>query len=453
MRIIVIGGGISGLACGHGLGRELPEAHLSVLEASDRAGGVIGTTTVHGHALDDGPGGWLNRDDSTERLLDDLGLKGSVIGGIEANRRRFVWKGDRLRRFPSDLSSFMSTDLLSFSAKLRVLSEPFIPWPEAGSGVDTDVASLFERRLGAEAMRALIDPVLAGIYAGRPEDLSLRATLPPVARLMESRRSLVKQALASRRTGAGVGGGYASLREGMGALPEALASHLGDRLQTSSPVAHLEPSASGWRVTVGGDSPRELEADAVVLAAPAPVAAKLTEQVDREVSDFFRSVPTSPVAVVGLGFAPDDAPALEGYGHLVPSTETGSVLGVLWSSSIFEGRAENGVSLRVILGGWRDPDICGRSEEELMDLARENVRASLGITAEPQATSVSRHVQGLPQYRVGHLDRVQALGEALERHRGLFIIGNAVHGVGVNACTSAAARAVEAVGAYLASLD
>ena len=285
MRIIVIGGGISGLACGHGLGREHPDADLLVLESSERAGGVIGTTTLNGHALDDGPGGWLNRDDSTERLLGDLGLKGSVVGGIEANRRRFVWKEGRLRRFPSDLSSFITTDLLSLSAKLRVLAEPLVPWSGGQGESDTDVAAAFERRLGTEAMRALIDPVLAGIYAGRPEDLSLRATLPPVARLLEAERSFVKQALASRRTGAGVGGGYASLREGMGALPDALASRLGERLHTSSPVEQLEPTGEGWRVTVGGQTPRELEADVVVLATPAPVTQRLTERVDTAVSD------------------------------------------------------------------------------------------------------------------------------------------------------------------------
>lgn len=450
MRVVVIGGGISGLACGHGLVTALPKEDVSVLEASGRAGGVIGTTEIGGFRFDDGPGGWLNRDDSTRALIEAVGLEASLIEGKSENRKRFVWKDGKLRRFPSDLRSFLSTDLLSVRSKLRLLAEPFVPW--GPNDVDTDVASLFERRIGREAMRALIDPVLAGIYAGRPEDLSLRATLPAVARLASRRRSFVRQALASRRSGAGVGGGYGSLSSGMGALPEALATALGARFVPHAPVTSMARQDHRWSLSVGGDRPREVTADAVVVTTPAPVTEQLVGGLDPQLASFFAQVPTCPVAVVGLGYAVEDAPSLGGFGHLVPSTETGPVLGVLWSSSVFAGRAEHGVSLRVILGGWRDAEVHTRTDEELTSVARRELRESLGITVEPQALAVARHAQGLPQYRVGHLERVDTLRAALQRHPGLFVIGNAVHGVGVNACTTAAARTAASVADYCHSL-
>ena len=450
MRLVVIGGGISGLACGHGLATELPGHDVRVLEASDRPGGVIGTTTVGGYRFDDGPGGWLNRDDSTQRLLEAVGLAGSVIEGRTGNRRRYVWKEGKLRRFPSDFKSFLTTDLLSVTGKLRLLAEPWISWDSGDD--DTDVATLFERRIGHEAMRALIDPVLAGIYAVRPEDLGVRATLPAIAKLAANRRSFVKQALASRKSGAGVGGGYGSLRHGMGAFPEALSEALGERFVPNAPVDAIRRDGDRWAVSVGGSETQEIIADAVVVATPARVSERLIGVLDPELESFFASVPTNPVAVVGLGYAVEDSPCLRGYGHLVPSTEDGPVLGVLWSSSIFEGRAEQGVSLRVILGGWRDLEIYTRDDHALARIARGVLESSLGITAEPEAMSVVRHPQGLPQYGVGHIERVDSLRGTLKRYPGLFVIGNAVHGVGVNACTTAAARAVTSVADYCRSL-
>jgi protoporphyrinogen/coproporphyrinogen III oxidase len=450
LRVVVIGGGISGLACGHGLAAALPNHEVCVLEASGRPGGVIGTTEVDGFRFDDGPGGWLNRDDSTQTLIEAVGLESSLIEGKGENRVRYVWKGGRLRCFPSDLRSFLSTDLLSLPSKLRLLAEPLIPW--GPNDVDTDVASLFERRIGHEAMRALIDPVLAGIYAGRPEDLSLRATLPAVAKLTTARRSFVRQAFANRKSGAGVGGGYGSLRSGMGALPAAVAKALAERFVPHAPVESIRREGDRWCVSVGGDEARDIVAEAVVVATPARVSERLVGGLDPELESFFAHVPTRPVAVVGLGYAEEDTPSLRGFGHLVPSTESGSVLGVLWSSSVFEGRAEHGVSLRVILGGWRDAEVHTRTDEELTRIARDELSASLGITVAPEALAVARHPQGLPQYRVGHLERVDSLRSALTRHPGLFIIGNAVHGVGVNACTTAAAHTATGVADYCRSL-
>lgn len=450
MRITVIGGGISGLACGHGLTRELPDAEIEVLESSGRPGGVMGTARIGEFVFDDGPGGWLDRDDSTQRLLEDVGLSGSVISGNTENRRRFVWKDGKLRRFPSDLRSFATTDLLSVSTKLRLLAEPWFPWRDGDE--DRDVASLFSERLGGDAMRSLIDPVLAGIYAGRPEDLSVRATLPAIARLSEARRSFIKQALASRRSGAGVGGGYASLRDGMGSLPDAIAADLGERFLPNSPVSAIERTSRGWAVTVAGERPREITSDVVVLAVPARVGQRLLAPVEPEIERFFASVPTAPVAVVGLGYRQEGTPELKGYGHLIPSTEPGPVLGVLWSSSIFVGRSEGGAVLRVILGGWRDPEIHLRSEEELVDIARAEVEKSLGFERSPDEVSVARHPDGLPQYRVGHLERVAELQRVQQGHPGLYVTGNAVHGIGVNACTAAAASVVREVGVYCRSL-
>jgi len=452
-EVLVIGAGISGLACAHAIRENLPGVELDILEAAPGAGGVIGTQQVAGHLFDDGPGGWLDRDPSTQRLVEGLGLGGSVIHGDKANRRRFVWKDGRLRRFPSDIGSFLSTDLLSLRDKARVLCEPLVRWDPTSE--DRSVAAFFERRLGRGPMRALIDPVVAGMYAGRPESLSLQATLPALARHVRERSSLVGLAWDVRAAGPGVGGGYVSLREGMGALTGALARSLKTHLVTDSPVTKIDRDAGRWRVTVGSASTGrhdEMAADAVVVATPAPVSERLLAGLDEDIAAFFASVVTVPVVVVGLGYDSDHAPDLPGYGHLVPSTESGSVLGVLWSSSIWAGRAESGATVRVILGGWRDTAIHTRDDDTLVEMATEAVSASLGFAAPPAATAVARHDHGLPNYAVGHLERLESMERAVRTLPGLFVIGSATRGAGVNSCTKTALQAATDVVDYCGSL-
>ena len=245
---------------------------------------------------------------------------------------------------------------------------------------------------------------------------------------------------------------YGSLRSGMGALVDALAASLGERISTGSPVQALSRDDLRWRVAVGGAEPRDVTADCVVLAAPAPVASTLVDGLDDDITSFFSAVKTVPVAVVGLGYGPDHALDLPGFGHLVPSSEPGQVLGVLWSSSIFDGRAEAGTALRVILGGWRDSTIHTASDERLLELANAAVTSTLGAPATPDVHSIARHPQGLPQYGVGHLERLAAMERATRRLPGLFVTGNATRGVGVNACTKAAAEIAADVGAYCESL-
>jgi oxygen-dependent protoporphyrinogen oxidase len=425
----------------------MPDADLVVLEAAQRPGGVIGTQRKAGFLFEEGPGGWLDRDPSTRALLSALQLEAAVIEGNEGSKRRFVQRDGKLHLFPTGPRSLFSSDLLTFKEKARIFMEPFISWDPTAE--DRTVAAFFERRIGRAAMRAFVDPVIAGIYASRPEDLSLAATLPAVAQLARARKSLLGLALAGRK---GIATRYATLAPGMGAFIDALADSLGGRLQTGAPVEALARDGHQWRVTVGGEDAREIQADCVVITTPARVSERLVSGLDEDIDAFFARVPTVPVAVVGLGYSPETAPELPGYGHLLPSDEPGPVLGVLWSSSIFAGRAERGAALRVILGGWRHPAIHTLDDDRLLALSREAVATALGATSAPQATSVARHPQGLPQYGVGHLDRLAAMERACRRQSGLFIAGNATRGVGVNACTATAALFADQVVDYCESL-
>ena len=461
-QVVVIGGGISGLACGAELMARCPNAEVVVLEATGRAGGNIRTRSEDGWTCEAGPAAFLNRDPSTLELVTELGMDHELVTAQETARRRYILVEGRLRRFPDSLASFLNSDLLSMRSRVRVLMEPWVP--PAPSGVEESVASFARRRLGREAANRLLDPVVAGIYAGNPERLSASAALPQLTELEQNGRSLLQALIRSREQNArqgsvspsGVGmRRMVSFRHGMGRLVEVLEQHLGPRFQRNSPVQSLERREGGWRVHVGGVDSRTVDADVVVSAVPASVAAPFLGPLHPDLLSACKGVPSAPVAVVGLGYRESEVPhPMDGFGYLVPSTEGGRVLGVMWSSSMFSGmRAPQGhVLMRIFMGGARDMGVCDMEEADLALAARQHLHQVMGISARPRWEACFHHRVGIPQYEIGHEARIHEARRALLSLPGLLMAGNSLQGVGVNQCTALARATAEAASDYLGAL-
>jgi oxygen-dependent protoporphyrinogen oxidase len=460
-RVVIIGGGISGLACARLVANHAPNSKITLLEARERTGGNIQSRRIDGFLCETGPSGFLNRHPSTLALADSVGMGDEIISGCEQMRRRYILSGGRLRRFPDSPATFITTDLLSFRARARVLLEPAIP---PGNLNDETVGQYARRRLGREAAELLVDPVISGIYAGDADRLSLKAVAPQLAKLDGGAQSLLMsliQARAQIKTPSAAPSTvgrrrYVSFRNGLGQLTDALTASLGPIIEYESPAVAVRPNTHGWVVAVGGRNPREINADVVVSAAPAPAAMNYLDRLDPEISAVLSAVPYAPVAVVALGYREADIPhPLTGFGYLVPRREGGQVLGVLWNTSIFPGhRSGSGKTLlQAVLGGARNPNICQADDESLIRSARVQLKQAMDIGVPPIMAQVYRHPLGIPQYEVGHLRRVAYCESALLRHPGLFITGNALRGIGINACTADAEQISDAVASYVGALD
>ncbi|MBZ4415017.1 protoporphyrinogen oxidase [Myxococcus sp. RHST-1-4] len=449
MKVAVVGGGISGLAVAHRLRSRGRDAVL--LESSARLGGAVGTHARDGYLVEQGPNSFLDREPATRELAAALNLEGRIRAADAAAKRRYVYTRGRLRAVPASPPAFLGSDILPLGAKLRVMGELFTG--RAPEGVDESLAQFGRRHLGRMATEVLLDAVQTGIYAGDVERLSVAATFPPLVKLEREHRSLILGAIRTQKAqrkalpaGTGVTGGTAappklsgalsSFEGGLQALIDALASSLGDVARVGAKVEGLERVEGGWRLMVEEHGRRsELTAEQVVLAVPAHVATRLLQPLDATLAAKVGEIEYAPIAVVHLGFDPGTTPAPDGFGFLVPRVEKRRLLGSIHVSTTFPFRVEGGrVLYSCMVGGARQPDLVKLDEAALVALAREELKALAGVTAAPSFTQVFRWPAGIPQYNVGHLERVAAIDVALQRWPGLHLTGNAYKGIGINDC-------------------
>lgn len=416
---------------------------LHLVEAGERLGGTIHTVERDGYRCEWGPNGFLDSKPSTLQLARDLGLGDRLLASDDASRRRYVTKGGRLIELPTSPPSFFKSPLLSVGGRFRIVREMWVR--KRVSDEDETVADFATRRLGREAYEALIDPFVSGIFAGNPERLSVASAFPRLVELERDYGSLIK---ASRRlkkereargdTGnsAGPGGRLTSFPGGMRELIDALAAALGHRVHLNSPVGDLRRVNERWQVSAGEHTFADV--DHVVLAIPAFAAAGALAGFGDAFKKPLMSIPYAAVTVVALGFARDQVEhSLDGFGFLVPSREESRILGCLWTSSVFPGqRAPQGhVLLRLMVGGSRHPELALLDDEAIVNVCKEEVGEVLGLKSHPSFVQLSRHTSAIPQYELGHRDRLAALKTALESSPGLWLAGNAFRGVGINDCT------------------
>ena len=443
-RIIVIGAGISGLATAAFLDGGPHE--LRVLEAGAAPGGNVRTDREDGRTFDRAANGWLDSEPAMTRLLARASLTERCI---QASPRaaRWIYARGQVHAAPLSPSALLRTELLSPWAKLRILGEPLVG--RGAEDVDETVAQFVSRRLGSGFTDAMVAPMVAGIHAARPDQLSLRAAFPRMWALEQEHRSLILAAMRLRSGGAPQGR-LTTIRGGSGVLTATLAAQLGERLTCGATVTAVERRRDGWQVHTEDGAEH---ADAVVLACPGHAQAALVRGVDTELASTLESIPYSPVAVVVSAWpagAWDTHP--DGFGVLVaPGEELGGVLGTLFTSSIFPQHAPEGeVLLRTILGGAVYPEALTMDDQQLIAQCRAAMVRFFGEErAAPRAVRIYRHRRGIPLYAPGHRAKVRVIRAAQARYPGLFFTGSHLDGVGVKDCARAGERMAELVTAWL----
>jgi oxygen-dependent protoporphyrinogen oxidase len=428
--VLVIGGGISGLTTAFHLMRG--GRRVVLLEASPRVGGSLETKTDGPWRFELGPNTVLENHETVTRLIREAGLEGEKVTASPSARRRFLWKAGQLHPLPSGPVGFLKTPLFPALAKLRLLREPWISRP-AGDPEET-IATFVRRRLGQAFLDYAVGPFVSGVYAGDPERLSVRYAVPKIASLEREHGSLIRGALARRprQVSAAPGGAMISFREGLDQLPQTLARKIGD-VRTGVACQRIVRTAGGFRAETDAGP---VEARQVVLAVPADVAARLLEDASEGRSRGLAEIPYAAVALVSTGWRREDiSHPLGGFGFLAPRKEGLHVLGVLFPSEIFPGRAPEGHTvLTAFAGGRTQPEVAGWDDDRLLSTVLGELRQTVGVRGEPVIRTIRRWPRAIPQYEVGHgrfLDLAREIETALP---GLRIGGNFLHGVSVPDC-------------------
>lgn len=448
-RIVIVGGGISGLSLAYALLESDPSADVVVFESEKRPGGKIWTEKINGFLCEGGVNGFLDNRPKTLELASKLLL--NPLRSSDAARKRYVFSDGKLRLLPESPLSFLSSDLLTLYGRLRVVYEFFAP---RGSSDDETLADFARRRLGKEAYEKLIDPMASGIYAGNPESLSLKSCFPKVFKLEEKYGSLIKGMIklqreakksGNQKVGAGPGGTLTSFYSGMGIMIDSMKSSLKERLIVGDKVVSVEKKNKGYAVHLSDGM--IVEAEILVIASPAYSAAEILRNLDRSLSSVLSEIPYPSVSVVCFGYRKERiANKLDGFGFLIPYKERRKILGALWDSSIFPGRAPDGyVLLRSMVGGARASEIAMQDDSRLMDVVAEELKDIMDIKVQPDFVKIYRHEKAIPQYNIGHNKKVEAVDEMLLKYKNLYLTGNAYRGIGINDCIENSYKLAETI--------
>jgi oxygen-dependent protoporphyrinogen oxidase len=437
-RLLVIGGGLAGLGAAWRARRA--GADVRLLEAAAQPGGVVQSSRENGFLTEAGPNTLMASSPAFTKLLGELGLENEIVPAAPAARERFIVRGGKLVPVPMSAWGFLTTPLLTTAAKLRLLGEPWAKAHAAGTAANESLADFARRRLGAEAFIYGLEPFVAGIFAGDPEKLSAQHALPRL-QAMETRHGSIARGLMQARKNRSAKGParLISFRDGAAALPRALAASLGEALILRAQLNSLQRDAAGvWTAawtTPQGQS--EEQFDGVTLAVPAHKLADLPLPAAlKSLLAPLAEIEYPPVNVVSLGFPRHGVGhPLDGFGVLIPAAEKFSVLGVLFNSTLFPGRAPAGqVLLTVFVGGARQPDLAALPDEALVKLVLADLVKLLTASTGPSFQKIVRWPRAIPQYHLNHGAMLAAI-EATERAwPGLTLAGSYRGGVSVPQC-------------------
>ncbi len=470
-RVAIIGGGLSGLAAAAKLRTADPDLRISLFETRDRLGGVIHTESEDGFLIDLGADMFATNPPAALDLCRQLGIADRLIEP-ESDRRgaRIVYRG-RLVPIPDGfvlmratrLIPMLTTPLLSLAGKLRFLAERWVPLRDPSKG-DESVAEFVRRRMGSEVLDRIVAPLAAGIYTADISKLSMQATMGPILDMERRHGSLARASWLRRRRGddsverTSTGARYGQFRSfegGMIELINALAAKLPkESIHLSCPVESIDHRGSTWTLhTAAGESE---EFDHVILATPAATTADLLCELVPEASRELASIESASTAIVVLGVRRADVREdIETFGFVVPQSEGRRILAGSFASHKFAGRAPNDhVLIRVFIGGALQNELLELSDDALVDLARQELSELISLDGTPVISRVVRWNHAMPQYHVGHCDRVARIEHAVEQQPGLWLISNALYGVGISPVIAAADRVAAAVVAsFTASAD
>ena len=463
LRIAVVGGGITGLSAAHRLTELAAETkrpvEISLFEASDRLGGLIGTREVAGYRVETGADSFITDKPWALDLAKRLGLADRLISTDNSYRRSFVLHRGKpelvpegfMLLAPAKIWPVLTSPLLSVWGKIRLGCEFFIP--RGKSVEDESLADFTRRRFGREVLDRIVQPLVGGIYTSVPEKLSLRATMPRFLEMEAKDRSLIRAARRKRpsqpaKTTGDSGARYGlfvTFKDGISELVNALAASLSScQVRMSNPVKQIVPTETGGALLELADGDRA-EFDRVILTLPAYRSADLVDSFAGDLAGNLRSIEfaSSTIVVSGHRLADVKHP-LDAFGMVVPAVENRKVLAVSFRSRKFPTRAPEGcVQLRTFVGGAMQPELFALSDEEMVTLVRQELSDMLGVTGEPQFVHVARYERAMPQYHVGHLGRVERIEAGAATLPFLEIAGNAFRGVGLPDCVHSGEQAAE----------
>lgn len=459
-RVVIVGGGISGLACAHHLHELAARSGISVeiklFEATHHLGGVISTIQKDGFLMEGGPDSFISEKPWALDLVKRLGLEDEIIGTQHEFRKSFIVRDGKLVPVPEGfylmaplrLVPFLKSDLFSWHAKFRMALDLFIP--KSKNNQDESVASFIRRRFGQEALERVGQAMVAGIYTSDPEQLSLRATFPQFLE-MEKKYGSIIRGLKHRITSEARGPRYSlflALRSGMRTLVDTLAKKLpAGCIEMDAPVRSIRPDSGSnrWKITYGRGN--EIEADAVVLATGAPKMSDLVRGIDSALSNELEKIPYASVATVNLAYRRSNIQhPLDGFGFVVPEKENLSMVGCTFSSVKFPGRAPDGcVLLRAFIGGAMHPEVIEWNRAQIEASVKNDLARLLDIQGAPIFVSLDRYMTSMPQYHLGHTERVAKIESLANNHKGLYLAGNALHGIGIPDCVHQGELAAERI--------
>jgi protoporphyrinogen/coproporphyrinogen III oxidase len=434
-RVIIVGAGISGLTSAYYLRRA--GVDVTVLERESSPGGTMRTVRDGGWLVETGPTSALETTPLFGEMFAGLGITEERLYADPASDKRYILREGRLHLLPMSPAAFFSSTLWTTSGKLRLLREPFI----GRAGREETIAEFVERRLGREFLDYAINPFVAGVYAGNPEELSVRAAFPKLYALEEKYGGLIRGMIGGARERkrraekAKDRAKMFSFAEGMETFPRAIGRYLGDALRCGCGVTAVERSADGFWTASLEDGSR-VRGEKLILAVPAAAASRLIRGLDSSLSSAMEGVYYPPVAEVFLGYAAGAMTRpLDGFGYLIPAKEKRQILGTIWSSSLFPGRAPAGhVALTTFVGGSRQPERATRPDAEIVASVASELESIMGVAGAPVYTKVFRWEQAIPQYNLGYLDFVGRIAALEERNPGLFLCANYRGGISVGDC-------------------
>ncbi|WKZ32773.1 MAG: protoporphyrinogen oxidase [Thermodesulfobacteriota bacterium] len=463
-RVVIIGGGIAGLATAWSLREQAPQGadfEIVLLERNERFGGNIRTEKEGGFLIEGGPDCFLSEKPWAMALCKRIGLSGKFLPTNDRHRKTFVLSGGRLHvlpegvilMIPTKILPLATSSLISWPGKVRMAMDLFVPKRKGGG--DESLGDFVRRRLGKEALEKIAEPLVAGVHAGDPETMSVRASFPKFVQLEEESGSLIRgmikrmaQAAAHRKTGKPGGQSapgnkvtmFMTLKDGLSELVETLTSRLEGMektvlrkgVQAVSIEKAGEKAGAGYRVDLEGGG--SIEADAVIVAAPAWAAASILKGEDAALSEKLLTIPYVSTATVSIAFKKKDIKhPMNGFGFVVPKVEGRKIMAATWTSVKFAGRApEDSVLIRCFVGGSKNAELVSLGDADMIKMVREELRDIMGIGAEPVLARVFRWRNSMPQYTIGHEERVAWIDERLKSHPGLHLAGSAYYGIGIS---------------------
>jgi protoporphyrinogen/coproporphyrinogen III oxidase len=443
-RVAIIGAGITGLTAAWEL--QKLDVDVEIFERKGEVGGAIKTVRNGEWQVEYGPNTLLLKDRVVAGFLSEIGLSGDKVAANSRASKRFIVKQGKLEPLPSSLISAVTSSLFSAGGKLRILAEPFI---SRSDDPDQTVAQFVKRRLGRELLNYGINPFVAGIYANRPEDLSLRHAFPMMHSMEQEYGSLILGAVRGakkRREEGRIDRELISFKDGMQQLPQTIARHL-KSVNLNHEVTSIQREGDKWHLETNMGHYGEY--DRVILNAPLYKIGDALIPGTAQEQKVLNEVTYPPLSVMLLGFKKEDiVHPLDGFGFLVPEVENRKILGALFSSTLFEGRAPSGSHLMtVFIGGGRQPELAGLKSEKLLQIVLDELRELIGLSGEPQFKDHIYWPRSIPGYHVGYDRVLQAMESIEKKNQGLILAGNFRNGISVPDCIKNGLKLAESIAA------